>query len=152
MLREDQQIEKNGPYFSAIGVNSADLGVVTFRSQGRWATSLKAGDWTHTFGVNFKSGYTDQEQTVDVLDASGAVIGSEKIKLDIGTYSTVDWQTVWGATKNIDFSVGVLNVFDRAPPFTLSTSGTNKGQQFGYDDRYYDPRGRTFYATLTYRF
>jgi iron complex outermembrane receptor protein len=46
----------------------------------------------------------------------------------------------------------VLNLFDRAPPFVVSVSGTNRGQQFGYDDRYYDARGRTLYVNASYKF
>lgn len=152
MIREDQQLLKNGPYFSAIGNNNPDLGVVTFRYQGRWATSLKTGDWVNTVGVSFKSGYRDQEKTVDVLDASGVVVGAEKIKLNIGDYTTVDWQTKWDVMKNLSVTFGVLNLFDQNPPFSLATSGSNKGQQFGYDDRYYDPRGRTYYGSLSLKF
>jgi iron complex outermembrane receptor protein len=152
MVREDQQVIKNGPYYSAIGNNNANLGVVTFRYQGRWANSLTTGAFTNTLGVNFKSGYYDQTQTADVLDANGNVVGSEKVQLKIGDYMTFDWQTKWDIMKNLSLSAGALNLFDKRPPFTLSTSGTNKGQQFGYDDRYYDPRGRTLYANVTYQF
>ncbi len=152
MIREDQQLLKNGPYYKAIGNNNDDLGIVTFRYQGRWANSLKMGAWTHTLGIDFKSGYQDQEQTVDVLDKQGNVTGSEKIRLSIGNFMTFDWQTRWDATKNLTLSLGVLNLLDEKPPFSLVTSGTNKGQQFGYDDRYYDPRGRTWYGNLTYKF
>jgi len=151
MIREQQQLERNGPYFSAIGDNGT-LGAVTFRWQGRWTTSLKQGNWVHTLGVNFKSGYRDQETTVDVLDAAGNVVGSEDIRLPVDRYVTADWQTQWNATKSLSFTLGVLNVFNVDPPFTLSTAGVNKGQQFGFDDRYYDPRGRTFYGNLSFKF
>ncbi|MEO6407627.1 MAG: hypothetical protein ABIO45_02600 [Burkholderiaceae bacterium] len=49
-------------------------------------------------------------------------------------------------------TAGLLNVFDKKPPLSLAEGGLNKGQMFGYDDRYYDPRGRTFYASFTYKF
>jgi iron complex outermembrane receptor protein len=152
MLREDQQLLKDGPYYTAIGQNSPDLGVVTFRWQGRWATSLISGNWTNSLGVNFKAGYHDATQTVDVLDGTGAVTGSEDISLKIKPYYTFDWQTQWNFRKDMSLTAGLLNVFDKAPPFSLATSGTNKGQQFGYDDRYYDPRGRTLYMNFAYKF
>lgn len=152
MIREDQQLIKSGAYYSAIGDYNNNLGTVTFRYKGRWANTLKMGAFTHTLGVNVKSGYRDQEKTVDVLDASGNVTSSEKIRLSIGTYTTADWQTQWAVMKSLSLSVGVLNLFNEKPPFSLATSGTNKGQQFGYDDRYYDPRGRTFYGNLSYSF
>ena len=152
MVREDQQLLKDGQYFTAIGNNNADLGVVTFRYQGRWANTLRVGGWNHTLGVSFKSGYTDVEKTVDVLDATGTATSSEKIKLTIGNYTTLDWQTRWEAMKNLSLTVGVLNLLDQSPPFSLATSGSNKGQQFGYDNRYYDPRGRTYYGNVSLKF
>jgi iron complex outermembrane receptor protein len=152
MLREESQLEKDGQYFSAIG-NFADLGSVTFRNKGRWATSLKTSDWTHTLGVNFQSGYTDQATSVDVLDAAGNVTGSETIRMEVGAYFTYDWQTVWAPTgQPWSLTAGVQNLLDRAPPLSISTGGANRGQQFGYDDRYYDPRGRTFYVNASYKF
>jgi len=151
MIREQQQLQKDGPYFSAIGDNGA-LGVVTFRWQGTWSTTFKTANFAHSFNVNFKSGYTDQETTVEVLDAAGNVTGTEDIRLPIKRFATLDWQSQWTPRKDLVLTVGMLNVFDTAPPFTLSTGGVNKGQQFGFDDRYYDPRGRTVYANVSYKF
>ena len=152
MLREDQQIEKDGAYFTAIGNNSPDLGVVTFRYQGRWATSLKTGAWNNVLAVNFKSGYKDVSKTVDVLNDAGVKTGTAKVQLDVKSYATLDWQTSWDFRKDMGLSLGVLNLLDQKPPLSLATSGTNKGQQFGYDNRYYDPRGRSLYGNFTYRF
>ena len=151
ILREVSQLEKNGPYYSAVG-NFADLGTVTFRTQGRLATSLKTGSWTNTLGINFKSGYKDQETLVDVLDAAGNITGTEKIRMNVGYYATADWQTVWNPGKNWSVNGGFLNLFDKEPPFVVSTSGNSRGQQFGYDNRYYDSRGRTVYVNGSYKF
>jgi iron complex outermembrane receptor protein len=152
MLREESQLEKDGPYYSAIG-NFADLGTVTFRTKGRLTTSLKSGDWTNTLAANFQSGYVDQETAVDVIDAAGNVTGSEKIRMEVGNFVTLDWQTVWSPVgKAWSITAGVQNLLDKLPPFVVSTSGTNRGQQFGYDDRYYDSRGRTLYVNGTYKF
>jgi len=151
MLREDQQLQKDGPYYSAIG-NNGELGVVTFRWAGVWSTTLKTEHFAHTLGLNFKSGYSDQETVVEVLDAAGNVTGVEAVRLDVDNYYSFDWQTLWTPTKHIAVTVGVLNIFDKDPPLSLSTGGVNKGQQFGYDDRYYDPRGRTYYANFSYKF
>jgi iron complex outermembrane receptor protein len=151
MLREVSQQEKDGPYYSAIG-NFAELGTVTFRNRGTWSNTLKTGDWSNTLTLNFKSGYLDQETTVDVLDASGKVTGQEDVRKNVGYHSTWDWQTVWTPSKSWALTAGVLNLFDHAPPFVPSISGGNRGQQFGYDDRYYDARGRTMYLNASYKF
>lgn len=152
MIRESQQLGADGPYYSAIG-NNADVGTVTFRWQGRFVNSLKTGNWNNSLIVNFKSGYKDQVATVSPVDAAGNVTGpAEKIRLDVSTYATLDWQTSWDFRKDMTLTAGVLNLLNKNPPLSLALSGTNKGQQFGYDDRYYDPRGRTLYANLSYKF
>lgn len=151
MIREVRQLEKGGTYYSAIG-NFAELGTVTFRWAGHWTNTLTMGSWAHTLGLNFKSGYRDQESSVDLLDASGNVVSTENIRLPIKEYFTLDWQTSLAARKDLLISVGALNLFDVHPPLAISTGGFNRGQQFGYDDRYYDPRGRTLYANVSYKF
>jgi len=151
MLREKNQLEQGGQYYSAIG-DFNELGSVTFRNRGTWANTLKTGNWAHTLTMNFRSGYMDQLTTVDVLDAAGNATGSEDIRHHVGSFSTWDWQTVWNPTQTWSLSAGVLNLFDREPPFVPSISGANRGQQFGYDDRYYDARGRTMYLNASYKF
>jgi iron complex outermembrane receptor protein len=153
MLREKSQLQQNGAYYSAIG-DFSELGSVTFRNRGTWSNTLKTADWQHTLTMNFRSGYTDQETTVDVLDSAGNVSGQEDIRHHVGAFSTWDWQTVWNpsAFKAVSLTAGVLNLFDRNPPFVPSLSGAGRGQQFGYDDRYYDARGRTMYLNASYRF
>jgi iron complex outermembrane receptor protein len=150
MLREVSQLEKGGQYYSAIG-DFNELGGVTFRNQGTWSNTLKSGEWSHTLSLNFKSGYLDQKTTVDVLDASGTVTGQEDVRQRVGYFSTWDWQTVWNH-RAWSLTAGALNLFNHAPPFVPSASGGGRGQQFGYDDRYYDARGRTLYANVSYKF
>jgi iron complex outermembrane receptor protein len=152
MIREARQLLKDGPYYSSIG-NFAELGGANFRWQGRWTNTIRYGAWAHTLAVNFKSGYKDSETTVEVLDAAGNPTGdTEDIRLRIKEYFTLDWQTQWNPRKNLQLTVGVLNLLDEDPPLSISITGVNRGQPFGYDDRYYDPRGRTVYANLSYKF
>ena len=107
------------------------------------------GNWAHTLGFNWVSGYTDAETTVEVLDASGLVTGVEDIRLKVKPFYTFDWQTLWSINKSFDLRVGLLNIFDKEPPLVLTTTG---GQQVGYDGNLYDPRGRTIYADLKFKF
>ncbi len=153
MLREKQQLVPGGEYYSAIGNNNESLGTVTFRWQGRLTTSLRAGAWNHTLGFNFKTGYKDVPAEVEVLDAAGVGTGEfEEVRLKVKRYYTFDWQSRVQLNKQFAITAGVLNIFDRAPPLSLVISGINKGQMVGYDDRYYDPRGRTFYINGNFAF
>jgi iron complex outermembrane receptor protein len=151
MIREVSQLTSDGPFYSAIG-NHAELGTVTFRWQGRWTNTFTIGNFANTFQINFKSGYRDAETEVEVLDAAGNVTGFEDLRLKVKKFATLDWQTVWTPRKDLSLTVGALNLFDTKPPFVISSGGTNRGQQFGFDDRYYDSRGRTLYANASYKF
>ncbi len=151
MIRETAQTQRNGPYFSAIG-NFAELDVVTFRWKGKSTNTLKTGNWAHTLAVNFQSGYKDFESDAERLDAAGNVVAVDAIRVDVPSHFTFDWQTVWSFNKNLQFTLGVLNISDEKPPLAISTGGGNRGQQFGYDDRYFDSRGRTLYVNGSFRF
>lgn len=151
MIREVSQLLPDSPYYSAIG-NHAELGAVTFRWQGKWTNVISYGNFAHTFVANFKSGYKDKETTVEVLGANGDVTGTEDLRLEVKRYVTLDWQTQWTPVKSLALTVGLLNVFDTKPPLSISDGGTTRGQQVGYDDRYYDSRGRTAYVSASYKF
>ena len=152
MLRDDEQLKIDGPYYSPIADNG-QLGLVAFRWQGKLTTSLTRGDFTHTLGLNFKSGYRDAAYDAELYDDAGNLSGTfETVRLKVKPYTTVDWQTRWQAMRALSLTVGVLNVFDEDPPLSLAEGGLNKGQMFGYDDRYYDPRGRTFYLSASFSF
>jgi iron complex outermembrane receptor protein len=63
----------------------------------------------------------------------------------VGSYSVWDAQVGFSGVRNLKVTVGVKNLFDRDPPFS-------NGGLHGYDPAYADPRGRTYYARLTYAF
>jgi len=146
-LKNRYQREAGGAYFTDLG-NFNDGGV-TFRFLGRWINTLEYGKWTHSATLNYKSGYGDQFQSADdclVSDANGDCVD---IRRQVKAYTTVDWQTVYQHNKNLRLSLGVLNLFDQDPPLSIKTVG---GHQLGYDNRYTDPRGRTFYGRVNYSF
>lgn len=59
-----------------------------------------------------------------------------------------DAQARYAPSKNATFTLGVRNLFDRAPP----VSSQFEDFQVGYDPSYADPRGRMFYGTLQVKF
>lgn len=153
MIREQRQLTPTGRKYSAIGGGDEALGVVTFRWLGSWANTFQHGDWAHTFTANLRAGYLDATSTAEELDAAGNPTGNyEDLRLPVKRHVTLDWQTQWNPRKDFFVTVGLLNVFNTKPPLTISPGGSNRGQQFGYDDRYYDPRGRTAYMNASYKF
>jgi len=146
MIRSKTGSAEDG-YSSTIGNNYS--GVQTWRWKGTWRNSMKMGAWTHTLGLNFRSGYKDTPTDVEVLDAAGNVTGIETVQLEARPYYTADWQTRWDINKMFSLNAGVLNIADVKPPFVLTTTG---GQQVGYDGNLYDPRGRTWYINGSLKF
>jgi iron complex outermembrane recepter protein len=126
-------------------INQYQDGGVTFRYQGRWATTLDYGRWSHSATFNFKPGYKDQTQSVLNL-ATG---NDETIQRQVSAYTTLDWQTRFNFNKSFKVTFGVLNLLDKKPPVSIKSEG---GQQIGFDNRYSDPRGRTLYVDGTFSF
>ena len=95
-------------------------------------TGVAWGNETHDarFYVRHISGMTDDQ-------TAGNVVGS---------MTTVDAQytlNLGGVSDSLDGSslqIGVINAFDKAPPY-VATNG-------GYESRTHDPRGRMVYAKL----
>lgn len=146
MLKADYELP--GGRQSDLGRFGSDNNVV-FRDIVRLALGLQYTDFTHTFTVNYKSGYADQAFTADsgnVTDLQGNGVAYNG---RVSSYTTADWQTRWQYSKNLRFTVGVTNLFNTAPPLSLKLVG---GNQVGYDGRYADPTGRAFTAGASFRF
>ncbi len=63
-------------------------------------------------------------------------------------YDLADLQTTYKGVKNMIFTVGIRNLFDKKPPSTVQEDYF----QVGFDPTYADVKGRTFYLRGTYRF
>jgi iron complex outermembrane receptor protein len=149
-LKDRYQLQPGGPMLSSLGRYGPN-GFVTFRWKGRLASTLEHGAFAHTLGVNFQSGYRDQQYSADDFMIFDPVT-FESFAYDgrVGSHATFDWQTAWTVNETLRLRAGILNAFDREPPRSLKTSGG--GLIIGYDDRYFDPRGRTLYASLSLAF
>lgn len=152
MLRDQYQLGEDGPYSSSLG-RFGDDQTVTFRWQARWVNTVDVGRATHTLVFNYKSGYRDQDVSADIVNDDGS-IGAlvDGLKRRVSDHLTLDWQSRWRVSSQLDVNIGLINAFDNDPPLSLAIGGLNQGFQVGYDDRYYDPRGRTVYINLAYRF
>jgi iron complex outermembrane receptor protein len=98
-------------------------------------------EWTRgSLGVNvgntFYSSYTDDSYLPDTAPRT------------VGSYSLWDASASWKAGKSLTVRAGVLNLLDKVPPFS------NQSYYFlsTYDPTYTDPRGRTAFVSVAYRF
>jgi iron complex outermembrane receptor protein len=149
-LKDRYQLQPGGPMLSSLGRYGPN-GAVTFRWQGRFLATLERGAVAHTLGVNFQSGYRDQRYAAeDFVVFDPQTFEPFGYEGRVKAQATVDWQTAWTMTQSFKLRAGILNVFDAEPRRSLKTTGG--GLIIGYDDRYFDPRGRTLYASLSYVF
>jgi len=123
------------------GVNDA----VSFRHIVRLSTTLDTGAFSNSLVANYRNGYTDAE----AQSRNVATNQLETFRVHVPSHLTFDWQGKWKATSNLLLRAGIKNIADRNPPFSLRASS---GHQVGFDPRYADPLGRTFYLTGSYTF
>jgi iron complex outermembrane receptor protein len=106
----------------------------------RWTNTLDTGAFSNTLIANYRNGYTDAEAVV----YNTATKTNGPIRLSVPSHLTFDWQGKWNVNKQVMLRAGIKNLFDRDPPLSLRNSS---GHQVGFDPRYADPMGRTFYMT-----
>lgn len=104
----------------------------------RWQHNVAANWHKDTFGAGValhnKSGYDDYNPSTHP---------------EVASYTTADIYGSWEPVKGASLVLGIRNVFDRAPPFTNQADNFQAG---GYDPRYADPTGRTYYLRVNYSF
>lgn len=142
------------PYNTDLGVYGPDQQVV-FRVISSLVLSLESGKLTNTITTHFKTGYRDKAYTADnaVVFTNKNGLPGDPVDfpgLSVPAIATFDWQGVYRLTPTLAFTAGIKNLTDRAPPLSLQTGGG--GNQVGYDGRYYDPIGRSFYARFNIKF
>ena len=142
------------PFNTDLGVYGPDQAVV-FRTQFNMLASLQTGGFTNSLAFHFKSGYHDEVYAASTSVFLANPDGSRGASVAFGglrvpTYKTFDWQTQYEVTKAFQLTVGIKNLADAKPPLSLQTGGG--GNAVGFDGRYYDPTGRTFYGTARYKF
>lgn len=112
----------------------------------RWRHRV-ALDWDRdnlglTLSNSYLSSYRDQNTTYDPITNSR--LPDRRVK----AYSLWDMTGSWNATDRLRVRAGVLNLLDTDPPFS------NQAFYFlaSYDPTYADPRGRSFFVGIDYRF
>jgi len=118
---------------------------VTFRNIIRATAKLETGAFTNTVTLKARSGY--QDITATVRDV--ATNKNTTVSVVVPRYATIDWQGMYKYSKALELRLGVNNVLNSKPPFTLRDSS---GHQVGYDPRYADPMMRTVYMEGSYKF
>jgi iron complex outermembrane recepter protein len=129
-----RQFGKLEPMVSGVGRFLNDQVVQRWRH--RATVDWDFGSFGLTLANTFYSGYTDDSYIPDTAPRK------------VEAYKLWDLTGSWRPSKNITVRAGVKNLLDTAPPFS------NQSYYFlaTYDPTYTDPRGRTFTASLLYKF
>ena len=162
MLKSDYEVVGLPGYQSSLGGYGPDT-ENTFRWLLAASMSLETGKWTNTINVMFKPGYRDDVAVVDpvngcisdtcvrVAKPDGTYGSLRSVNRRVSDYGLIDWQGRYAWSKQLTLTVGVKNILDTNPPLSImAMDGT--GNMRGFDARYTDPLGRSFYATVSYKF
>ncbi|MCV2370265.1 TonB-dependent receptor [Paucibacter oligotrophus] len=135
----------NDQYTNSLGHYNDVSASVTFRNKVVATATLDSGAFTNSFTLNWKSGYTDKEAPVRDVATNKLTT----VAMEVPRSSTLDWQGIYRYNKVATLTVGVRNLFNKAPEFSLRDSS---GHQVGYDPRYGDTLQRRVYVTGGYNF
>ncbi|MEO3357069.1 TonB-dependent receptor [Acinetobacter haemolyticus] len=91
-------------------------------------------NWALNLQQSFSKGYKDQNS------------GGQNHK--VSDYTTYNLSGTYKGFKNLELTLGVKNMFDEAPP----ASNVLDNFQMGYDPRYADVLGRTYFVRSTFKF
>ena len=132
------QSDPQSPMTNGLGVFRDDKAVQ------RWRHKLSV-DWTQgalnlSLGNTFFSSYRDQ-------NIAGLADPGWNDR-DVKAYSLWDLTGSYSFNRNLKLRAGVINMFDTPPPFT------NQSRYFEvtWDPTYGDPRGRSMFINLQYKF
>jgi iron complex outermembrane receptor protein len=131
---------------SEIGVftRSSDLGI-------RWKhtafVTYTQGEWSGTLSQVYRGGYAGY---VPPGVANGTIMPSQWDPV-VKPYSIFHASVKYTGFKNLELSLGVKNLFNTDPPFA-NAYDTNTGSGSSWEPRVADPRGRSYLATVDYKF
>jgi len=134
----------DGSYSGQVDIAGSVNGGVIPRWRHYIAIDWSRGPWNATIAQNFQKSYYDIPGSFD--DPSDPAY----VQRRVGSYEIYDLQVGYEGIRNAKFAFGVRNLFDRKPPYSNVSSQTQF--QSGYDISYVDPRDRTFYVKMTYKF
>lgn len=140
MISHKERLIETAPLLEYVGEWSATTLYLPWKVSG--STGFKRGNWNTTLAFSYKSGYKDEDMSV----YDSTPLPARKVK----SYTTFNLFTSYTGVKNLTLSAGLINLFDKDPPFTWHNVDGVVGA--GWDPRVADPRGRTLSLSLSYDF
>jgi iron complex outermembrane receptor protein len=131
----DYQDYANGPWNQNVG-KFVGTGPIF-----KWSHTASVAWSKDTWGAgligHYKSSYIDQDTKANRVRG-----------IQVSSYTTFDTYVSWQPVKALSVTAGVRNLLDKEPPLSYQVYTF----QAGYDPRFADPTGRTYYLRGTYSF
>jgi iron complex outermembrane receptor protein len=144
ITRWSRQNGQDGPSVSYLGTAGDGS---TVQPVPRWQHTL-VFDWTSgAWGARLENQYVKGwTESAALVEANIGVATAYRVK----DASRWNLSGAYTGIKNLTLRLGLKNLFDKAPPFTASSSFGSHAA--GYAASFSDPRGRHFYAAASYKF
>lgn len=131
---------------SEVGKFSAE-GDIPVRWKHTLAFSYTQGPWSGTLSNYYVAGYVDRVAPGVQNGTVTPALYDPKVK----AYSTYNLSATYTGLKNASMSLGVKNILNTDPPFSAAYD-SDLGAGSSWEPRLTDPRGRSFWASVTYNF
>jgi iron complex outermembrane receptor protein len=106
------------------------------------SVGFKKGDWNTTLSARWSSSYDDENRAPYTVN--------QPTSRTVEPYFVTNLFTTFSGVKNLTVTAGVINLFDKEPPYTWHNVDNVIGA--GWDPRVADPRGRTVQVSFGYKF
>jgi iron complex outermembrane receptor protein len=147
MLSHKEQILQTAPFVEFVGKWSNTTIYLPWRLNG--SVSYRTGPWNVTLSGIYRDSYEDQNRGPTAQGGANYTT-NQPFTRKISAYSTFNLFGTYTGIKGLTVTGGVINLFDKDPPFTWHNVDSAAGA--GWDPRVADPRGRTYSLSLTYKF
>jgi iron complex outermembrane receptor protein len=140
MISHKERLIETAPLLQYVGKWSATTLYLPWK--GTASLAWKQGSWNTTVSATYKDNYEDEDMS--------AYRSTGDTKRMVSKYTTVNLFTTYTGIKDLSITGGVVNLFDKQPPFTWHNVDGVIGA--GWDPRVADPRGRTLQLSVKYDF
>jgi iron complex outermembrane receptor protein len=139
MISHKERLIETAPLQQFVGKWSNTTLYLPWRVSGN--VGYKAGHWNTTGSFSFQSSYDDEDRSPYT---------NNPVPRKIESYTTFSLFTTYSGFKGLTLTGGIINLFDKEPPFTHHNVDNVVGA--GWDPRVADPRGRTVSVSMRYDF
>lgn len=147
MISHKEQILASAPFVEFVGKWNNTTIYLPWRLNA--SLGYRTGPWNVTLSGIYRDSYQDQNRGPTAQGGANYTT-NEPFTRTIESYATANLFGTYTGIKGLSVTAGVINLFDRQPPFSWHNVDSAAGA--GWDPRVADPRGRTYSVSASYKF